>query len=370
MGLIKRGERAYYYKCRRVGGRPVNTLVASGELAEDLAEQGRAERARRSAAAAEARERRADRRVARSSRAEAEESDRPIVEAVESALGVALDAARAALASAGYRERRGEWRRTRGNKTMADEGHDRFPTINRLLDDVIGNKRRPFNMEDGRCEISGTRDDPDDRAASERRIGEHLRKAWAGDASELDAVRRAFRRLADHDARPPDGTVKERRKLLPEAVADYGGCPTARAEDALIRRLSESKFGLYTEEAIRISLEAFRDGLLGPDPTAIERVLVDAIGCAWLALTQAEEAAAQSRGAIELREYLDRRVERAGRRLNNGLKTLALVRRKCVPGVALQVNLAMVAPPPADAVGSDGPARQIVAGGATPETSA
>jgi hypothetical protein len=343
MPIINRGSRAYYYKSQRIGGRVVNTLVASGPLAEVMAEQSRTERSRRSVAAAEARERRADRRVARSKRAEIEESDRPTIAAVSLALEIAGEA----MIAAGYRKRRGEWRKPRR------------PGMCEFSEIVGPEPRAEVKIRDGKATFAVTGLDSDDPAAVRLAYREHLQRAGEFDAAEQPAVNRAYAQAARHDVLVAEGQIQGSGNRVANMIERLGGNPVGRAEAALIRRLSEGQHrGLYTIRALELRLHEFKRDLLGGDPTAIERVLVDSIGCAWLASMQAEEAAAQWRGSPELRDYLDRRVERANRRLNSGLKTLALVRRK-IPGVAVQVNLAMAGSPRDGAIGSDGPARQI-----------
>ncbi len=367
MGIIRRGTNAYYYESRRVAGRVVNSLVAKGEVAELLSKVSRLDLAARSDAAAEAR---ADREIRREERAreaagwsawraDRERDERPVIEAIRFALAVADGSLRAL----GYRKRRGEWRRPRRAKmaetlgVIGDEpGGGPRGSMAELVEGVIGNEPRTTVRLDGGVPVVGRhQDDPDDRAAKEERIRRHLEKAYAFDPSALDTVLRALDQFRRHDARVESGEFAG-SKLLRAMVACYGGDPVARAEDAVLRRLAEGYgLGFYTLESLRITLAAFKADLLGPSPSAVERVLVDSIGLAWMDLMESQERSAEAmKGRPELLEFLDRRLSRASKRLDSGLRTLALIRRKAAPSLAVQVNIA-------------GPGEDSGPGGATKE---
>jgi hypothetical protein len=186
-----------------------------------------------------------------------------------------------------------------------------------------------------------------------------FRRAGEFDEAELPVVRRAYDRYGRAASRPGGG-----RSFLDEMIEAHGGDPTARAEAALIRRSARAAGGgLYAQEGLRIRLARFKAELLGPDPTAIEGALVDSIGCAWLDVMESQERAARAAGDLALLAYLDRRLERATRRLHSGLRALDLVRRKAVPSTAIQVNLGLPGSPPAGSVASGAPAEPLEAAG-------
>ena len=123
-------------------------------------------------------------------------------------------------------------------------------------------------------------------------------------------------------------------------IEAHGGNPVSRAEDALIRRLSARR-GLYARRALRLHLVQFKAGLLGDDPTPIDRVLVDSIGCCYLdAGAEFEERLAEATsGKLAVMEFFEKRKDRATRRLHRALKALDLIRRKIPAAVAVQVNV-------------------------------
>lgn len=97
------------------------------------------------------------------------------------------------------------------------------------------------------------------------------------------------------------------------------------------------------KETLISELTTFVVGLAGPDPSPVERVLVESAGLDWLFLRVAEANmvgcyVSDERLTIPQSEHTQRRVDRAHRRLLATLKTLATVRRLGVPVV--QVNVA------------------------------
>ena len=92
-------------------------------------------------------------------------------------------------------------------------------------------------------------------------------------------------------------------------------------------------------ESITRKLELLRDELAGPNPTAVERLLVDRIVSCWLQLHLVEMRFTQLKNlSIGLGEYWQDRIDRSQRRYLSAIKTLATVRKLALP--VLQVNIA------------------------------
>jgi hypothetical protein len=99
----------------------------------------------------------------------------------------------------------------------------------------------------------------------------------------------------------------------------------------------KTKIKLY-EELCEVS-----DGLAGPSPSPIERMLAEAAATSWFAFRMHEAhyagcKASEEGMTIAQSEHSQRRIDRAHRRFLSTLKTLATVRRLAIP--ALQINLA------------------------------
>jgi hypothetical protein len=94
---------------------------------------------------------------------------------------------------------------------------------------------------------------------------------------------------------------------------------------------------LVGQEAMRRQLAALQAELLGPEPTPLERLLVERIGVAWLQVHHADlDAAAarrKDRGETPVSLHAQRRLESAQRRYLQALKQLAVVRTHLRPPV-------------------------------------
>jgi hypothetical protein len=151
-------------------------------------------------------------------------------------------------------------------------------------------------------------------------------RAETGDDSALPAVRET---LAD-----------------PLAVALIAGDLARLAEVAIINSLTANLPGM--REPITRKMEALRAELLGPDPTPVERLLVDRAVACWLQVQEADlrDGLAAVRYEPGLSKYLVGRATAAHRRYLSALKALALVRKLAIPVLRVQ----LVAPSPAAAV--------------------
>jgi hypothetical protein len=114
---------------------------------------------------------------------------------------------------------------------------------------------------------------------------------------------------------------------------------------------------LMYEEALRRQLEELKRGLLGTEPNALEKVLVDRIGAAWLAVNYAEqEEAANIEQTNPQSKVRRQRLESANRRLLAATKSLAQIRR-LAGGLKVEITHAVPTPAtaPADQVPTSAP---------------
>jgi hypothetical protein len=108
-------------------------------------------------------------------------------------------------------------------------------------------------------------------------------------------------------------------------------------ELAIMKRLALPE-NLHIKKVVEHQREVMRTSLLGPDPTPVDRMLVDRIIVNWLSTQLAELTLQQSDGSVQRLEFLAKRADRAEQRLMRSLKTLATVRR--LVGPTIQVNVA------------------------------
>lgn len=162
--------------------------------------------------------------------------------------------------------------------------------------------------------------------ASEARAWRELvKQAEAGDKAALSEVRR---RLDDAPA-----LIR-----LWQSVAEH-------AEAVLL----ETNFGKtpVTKEVRRREAAALREELAGPNPSPLERILVDRVVICWLQVALADVHSETVRGMVNndatnhnlqrSEALFTRRQDAAHRRLLSAIRTLATVRRLALP--VLQVNI-------------------------------
>lgn len=134
--------------------------------------------------------------------------------------------------------------------------------------------------------------------------------------------------------------MQELRPLLAENTRLYEiyGDLVANAEASLIKTMSGKN--LVMVEALEHKLAIYRAEIMGPNPTPLERLLVDRIATLWLQLHYYETVYTQNLADFSIRqaEYHLRRIDGANRRYLAAIKTLAQVRRLLLPTV--QVNIA------------------------------
>jgi hypothetical protein len=150
-----------------------------------------------------------------------------------------------------------------------------------------------------------------------------------------------------------EATLPALRKLLnnPAFVDRLGGDLAWQAESSLIRAIAGKDLAL--QEALTRKLQLLRAELLGPDPSALERLLVERVVACWLQMQEADIRAAQAKDpSLRWADFYQKRMDRAHRRYLSAIKTLATVRKLALPVLQVniakkQINVAGVTPPDA-----------------------
>lgn len=153
--------------------------------------------------------------------------------------------------------------------------------------------------------------------------------------TEAEDLRKLLQRAQSGDA----STLPALRKMLEDpATVDVFGNLAAQAEQALIRAAAGDD--LAFKEGLTRKLELLREELAGPNPSLVERLLVERVVACWLQVQDADirYASGQRDCTLAQGEFRQRRMDHAHRRYLTALKTLALVRKLAVP--VLQVNIA------------------------------
>ncbi|MFN8474898.1 MAG: hypothetical protein U0822_22110 [Anaerolineae bacterium] len=154
--------------------------------------------------------------------------------------------------------------------------------------------------------------------------------------SESDKFMALIRRAEGGDK----NAMNELRPLLRDSsyLWEEFGNLAMQAERSLIRAFAGKNE--IAKEAVDRKMRALRAELAGPNPTPLERVLVERIVACWLALQYAETVYAQNMGDLTIRQadFHQRRLDRAHARYLSAIKTLSQVRRLMQP--PLQVNIA------------------------------
>jgi hypothetical protein len=144
-----------------------------------------------------------------------------------------------------------------------------------------------------------------------------IRKAEAGDPNALAILRKVF-------AQPGNADI-------------LGGNLAREALQVLAK--SASGGNLVIQEAIEGKLVELRGELLGPNPTVLERLLVERILVAWCHLHTLEiRYASKSELTLAVGLYYQKCISAAQKRYLAAIKGLSEVRKLALP--ALQVNIA------------------------------
>lgn len=152
---------------------------------------------------------------------------------------------------------------------------------------------------------------------------------------EADDALALLRRAENGD----EAAMKTLREVLndPEAVDVFGGDLAQVSQRTLIAKYSGKN--LLVKEALNRKLELLRAELLGPDPTPLERLLVERVVSCWLLLHHLEAAyAGKDSMPLALGAYYQRCLSASQKRYLSAIKTLATVRKLALP--VLQVNIA------------------------------
>ena len=98
---------------------------------------------------------------------------------------------------------------------------------------------------------------------------------------------------------------------------------------------------LMSKEIIDREVEGLRSQLLGPQPTPLEKLLVDRICVCWLALQHTELHAARrfNERAVVLTPSEEHRLDKVHHRFLSAIRELARVRKLLQPTTNLQVNI-------------------------------
>jgi hypothetical protein len=148
-----------------------------------------------------------------------------------------------------------------------------------------------------------------------------------------------FLALTDRAQKGDKTALPALRELLkePSAVDLLGGDLAKQAQLTLINKLAGQN--LLFKESLTRKLELLRAELAGPNPTPLERLLVERIVACWLHLHHLEQIYAQKDSmSLELGRYYQGSISSAQKRYLAAIKTLALVRKLAVH--VLQVNIA------------------------------
>ena len=146
----------------------------------------------------------------------------------------------------------------------------------------------------------------------------------------------ALRSLMDLAERADAGDVtamsllRQWMKQYPGVITTFGGNLAERAAQSLIGTITGECW--ISKESILQHLDQMRAELAGPNPSAIEKLLVDRVIACWLQVYHADLMAARADdGSLQTGDYLQRRQDHAHRRFLNAVKLLATVRRLALP---------------------------------------
>jgi hypothetical protein len=262
--LQRVGNRVYFYRYQKCGGRSRRVYVASGEQAEEAAARDAASRA----------EYRALREAARAELASLAEADARLEEFIR----LTDTLARTALMAAGFHQHaRGAWRRRRMTQP-------------------------PQPTPDARPAPNPTPGSGEAREA----LAESVRRAERGDATVLPDLRAAL----DAD---------------PSLWHSY--CDVGRLAEAAWLKLA-SGTNLMLMEAIRRHVQGLKAEVAGADPSPLERLLADRVALCWLQCQECDAACGTlQRATLPEHAALLRRQNSAHRRLLQAIQALARVRR-------------------------------------------
>jgi hypothetical protein len=160
-------------------------------------------------------------------------------------------------------------------------------------------------------------------------------EATGGAAAAPDPVLQRFIELVQRAEAEGNAVLPEVRAFLddhPDLWRRFGDL-AASAKLAMID-VAVGGQPVLKEATVRQATELEND-LAGAHASPLEKVLASHVAASWLAVAEARTTAANARSAsLPQAEYLDRRRDRAGQRLESAAKTLALVRKLILPAPA------------------------------------
>ena len=123
----------------------------------------------------------------------------------------------------------------------------------------------------------------------------------------------------------------------PAYIETFSGNLARYVEESFVKALSDKDLAI--QEAILVKLKAIRAELLGPDPTPIERLLVERVAACWLQVQDAEIRYSMNQKDMTFRqaEFHQKRMDATHRRYLAAIKALALIRKLALP--TLQINV-------------------------------
>jgi hypothetical protein len=160
----------------------------------------------------------------------------------------------------------------------------------------------------------------------------------AQDSSVLERLQRLLRRAEQGD----ESSLPELRAALAVnewAIKDYGDLGR-QAQEAWLQLIAGPN--LLLRESVARKAEELRRELAGPDPTPLERLLVDRVVASWIQTYYADAVYAQLKAATPAQHTAAlRRQSGAQQRYLQAIKTLATTRKLLRPGPSSPVEVAM-----------------------------
>jgi hypothetical protein len=153
--------------------------------------------------------------------------------------------------------------------------------------------------------------------------------------TELAAKASTLRDLTERAQRGDATALPELREFFtnPEMV-DLTGDLAGLAQRTLVAKLCGNN--LLAKEGLTRKMKAMRADLAGPNPTPVERLLVERVVACWLHLSHLEAIYSGQDGMdLPLAMHYERRITLAQKRYLTAIKTLAQVRK--LHGLVLDV---------------------------------
>lgn len=133
-------------------------------------------------------------------------------------------------------------------------------------------------------------------------------------------------------------TIQKALEEVPEIREMLGG-ELQEIVDLTVSRCLGAEDDLAFREAIKHKLNELRRELEGPNPSHLEKLLIDRIVACWLQVQEADFQAARPNGLSAAQaNFVQKRQDKAHKRFLSAIKTLTQVRKMALPN--LQVNIA------------------------------